>query len=74
MRPTDRPKNGEALTSFASSLYRELCVRPGNLFFSPFSAATACTMLQAGAGGRQPPPPRSAVPGLAGFIDCWYHS
>jgi serpin B len=41
----------ESSNRFAVDLYARLAPRPGNLFFSPFSASTALAMTHAGARG-----------------------
>ena len=48
-----QPKPASGEQAFAAALYRELAeATPGNLFFSPYSIATALTLVHAGASGR----------------------
>ncbi len=47
----DRQAMGLANNRFALDLYAQLREQPGNLFFSPYSIATALTMTSAGARG-----------------------
>src|SRR6185295_1498557 len=58
------PKPASGDQAFAAAMYRELAKSsPGNLFFSPYSIATAMTMVQAGASG----PTREEIETALGF-------
>jgi serpin B len=61
MQPGGPESFAEDSNDFALAMYAQLRLRPGNLFFSPFSVRTALCMTQAGARGETAAQMRKAL-------------